>query len=58
MSKVSQLFKNTVKIVNVGLETFYDAGKDQDIETIHVEWKPPAGGNTKLLDILEKLNKK
>ena len=29
--------------------------KIQDVTCIHVDWKPPAGGNEKLLAILSKL---
>ena len=58
MSQVNNLFKIPLKIVNVGLEVFYDAMKDQGVTSVHVEWKPPAGGNDKLLAILAMLNQK
>lgn len=57
MSKINELFSSKLKVVNVGLETFHDANKHQKIECIHVDWRPAAGGNSKLLEILEKLNK-
>ncbi|MDX1438239.1 MAG: acyl-CoA synthetase FdrA, partial [Anaerolineales bacterium] len=34
-----------VAAVNVGLESFYASLKEQGAEAIHVDWKPPAGGN-------------
>lgn len=55
MSKVNDLFKKELKVANIGLETFYEANKDQDIKTIQIEWKPPAGGDPKLIEILNKL---
>lgn len=58
MSQVNNLFKIPLKIVNVGLEVFCDAMKDQGVTSVHVEWKPPAGGNDKLLAILAMLNQK
>lgn len=57
MSNVNDLFKSQLKVANIGLEGFYKSVKDQGVEAVHVEWKPPAGGNQKLLDILAKLNK-
>lgn len=56
MSQVNNLFKSPLKVVNVGLKAFYDAMKDQGVTCVHVEWKPPAGGNDKLLAILARLN--
>jgi FdrA protein len=39
--------------INVGLESFYENLKAQDVPALQVEWKPPAGGNEKLMAILE-----
>jgi FdrA protein len=41
--------------INVGLEMFYDSLKAQGAEAIHVEWRPPAGGNEKLMALLAKM---
>lgn len=57
MKKIKTLFKSELKVVNIGLEGFYKSTKDQGTTSVHVEWRPPAGGNQKLLDILAKLNK-
>ena len=58
MDKISNLFKTKVKVVNIGLETFHEANKHQNVECIHIDWRPAAGGDPKLLAILVKLNKK
>jgi len=42
-------------VVNVGLEAFYDSLREQEAEVVHVDWRPPAGGNEQLMSILEKL---
>lgn len=44
--------------INVGLESFYDSLVEQGAEAVHVEWRPPAGGNEKLMAILAKMKKK
>ena len=41
--------------VNVGLESFYNSLKEQGAEAIQVDWRPPAGGNEKLMGILAKM---
>jgi FdrA protein len=42
-------------VVNVGLESFYDSVVAQGGQAIHVDWRPPAGGNEKLMAILAKM---
>lgn len=41
--------------VNVGLEAFHDALVAQGAEVIHVDWRPPAGGDERLAAILARL---
>jgi FdrA protein len=50
--------KKPMAAINVGLESFAANLKDQDAPNIHVDWKPPAGGNEKLAGILERMNQK
>lgn len=42
-------------VINVGLETLHQDFADQGLETIQVDWRPPAGGNERLMAILEKM---
>lgn len=55
MSKINELFGKELKIINMGLESFANDLRDQDIETVHMNWKPPAGGNKKMMSLLSKL---
>jgi len=48
-------FHEPLAAVNVGLEAFYDSLKAQGAEVVQVEWRPPAGGNEKLMAILAKM---
>ncbi|HZK29251.1 MAG TPA: fdrA domain protein [Clostridia bacterium] len=52
---VNELFKKEMKIVNIGLESFYRDFQEQGIPSIHVQWKPLAGGNRKMASLLGKL---
>jgi Protein of unknown function (DUF1116) len=44
-----------VAAVNVGLESFAQALRDQGAEAVDVEWRPPAGGDAEALAVLEAL---
>lgn len=57
METINGLFTAKLKVVNVGLERFYEAMRDQSVPVCQVEWKPPAGGDPRLLEILEKLSR-
>jgi FdrA protein len=43
--------------INVGLESFYESLTSQGAQAVHVEWRPPAGGNEKLAALLQKMKK-
>jgi FdrA protein len=43
------------RVVNVGLELFAVNLVSQGAEVVHVQWRPPAGGISHLIGLLEKL---
>jgi FdrA protein len=43
--------------INVGLERFAESLAAQEVEAIQLDWRPPAGGDERLLEILEKLRR-
>jgi FdrA protein len=43
--------------LNVGLESFYESLISQGAQAVHVDWRPPAGGNEKLAALLQKMKK-
>lgn len=43
--------------VNLGLESFYDSLTAQGARAVHVDWRPPAGGNEKLASLLARMKK-
>ena len=44
-----------LKVVNIGIKTFADDLRSQNVEVVNVDWKPPAGGDIEMLRILAKL---
>jgi FdrA protein len=43
--------------INVGLESFHESLISQGAQAIHVDWRPPAGGNEKLAALLARMKK-
>jgi FdrA protein len=50
-------FRGGLAAINIGLESFHDSLKEQGAEVIQVDWRPPAGGNEKLMEILARMKK-
>lgn len=55
MSSLKTLFYEEVKVFNIGIPSFADDLKRQGIPVAHVEWRPPAGGNKKVIELLDRV---
>ncbi len=53
---IVDLFSKTLKAVNLGNEDFATELASTGVETIHLEWEPPAGGRQDLIAALDKLS--
>ena len=53
MSKVNDLFKSELKVINIGLTSFAESLKETGYKVVHVDWSPPAFGD----DVREALDK-
>lgn len=53
--KIQELFRSEVVVINVGAEVFADAVRTQGTEVVQVTWRPTAGGDTEMIDILDAL---
>ncbi len=49
--------RETFAAVNVGLESFHDSIESQGGAAVHVDWRPPAGGDERLMALLAKMKK-
>jgi FdrA protein len=50
-----QLIGAELRVVNIGLDLFAAALEDQGVTAVHVDWRPPAGGDPRLSGLLERL---
>ena len=53
-----KVLQQPLQAINVGLASFNESLAAQDAGVIHVDWRPAAGGNEKLMAILERMKKK
>jgi FdrA protein len=45
-----------LQVINVGLESFAQDLKAQGVAVVHLDWRPPAGGNARLAALLAMLD--
>jgi hypothetical protein len=57
VKKINQLFSDDLVVINMGVEAFGENLKKEQVKVLSMNWKPPAGGNKKLISLLEKLDR-
>ena len=54
-TKLEELLQNGPVVINLGVREFGESLQDQGAEVVHVDWAPPAGGDTDMAELLDKL---
>ncbi len=54
MNKANELFKQKLKVVNIGLTSFKESLDKAGFEAIQVDWRPPAEGDEEAIEALSK----
>jgi FdrA protein len=54
-ARLPELFMAGPRVVNLGLELFATQLAVHGVPVVHVDWRPPAGGDTRLAGLLERL---
>ncbi len=57
VKKINDLFKQDLVIVNMGLESFAENLRREEVRVLQMDWRPPAGGDKKLVSLLAKLGR-
>ena len=52
---IQNLLDGPVAVVNIGLAQFARTLEGQGIDVVQVDWSPPAGGDRRLIDLLDTL---
>lgn len=50
-----EIFTQPIVAINVGVQDFGEALEQQTVKVIYVDWKPPAGGDQEMIDLLDLL---
>lgn len=53
--KILSLFRSELVVVNVGPRSFAEVLEKQGYKTVQVDWKPAAGGDKRMQEMLEYL---
>ncbi len=53
---INTLFQNELQVVNLGLENFAENLRELDTQAVQIDWRPPAGGDSRLVALLDKLD--
>jgi FdrA protein len=56
VEKIGILFGSDLHVINMGLEIFAENLKKEGIDTLQMNWRPPAGGNERLSSLLKRLS--
>ncbi len=52
---INELFRGELSVINMGLDGFAENLEHEGVAVARVAWKPPAGGNPKLVEMLSRL---
>jgi len=57
VKRINDLFKQKLTVINMGLESFAENLKKEKVKVLQMNWRPPAGGDKKLISLLEKVGR-
>ncbi len=52
---IQDLLDGPVAVINIGLAQFARTLEGQGVAAVQVDWCPPAGGDRRMIDLLDKL---
>jgi hypothetical protein len=53
--KIRELLGQGPVVINLGVKDFVESLKSQEVEVVHVDWTPPAGGDREMIELLDQL---
>ena len=55
VKKINELFGKELVVVNMDLDAFADNLHQEGVKVVRMDWRPPAGGDKRLISLLGKL---
>lgn len=56
MDSKLKVLDRDIRVINIGIERFSEDLREAGIPVIQMDWRPPAGGDRKLIELLDSLN--
>jgi hypothetical protein len=53
--KIVEFLNQPLIVINLGLDKFAESLQEQGVEALRVDWRPPAGGDQEMIDLLDQL---
>lgn len=53
--KIVEFLNQPLIVINLGLDKFAECLQEQGVEVLRVDWRPPAGGDQEMIDLLDQL---
>lgn len=55
LNAIDRLLRSEVRVVNIGLARFANELERCGVAVVQVDWSPPAGGDARLIALLDRL---
>ena len=52
---IDRLLSSPIQAINIGVKDFAENLESQEVEVVHVNWTPPAGGDSEIIAILDQI---
>ena len=52
---IDRLLSSPIQAINIGVKDFAENLESQEVEVVHVNWTPPAGGDLEIIAILDQI---
>jgi hypothetical protein len=55
MTEGAFFFAEPLRVINIGIEVFAEDLKADGVQVVHLDWRPPSGGDSRLAAMLANL---
>lgn len=53
--QIDELLNRPLVVINIGLDGFASSFEEQKVDVLRVDWRPPAGGDKEMIELLDQL---
>lgn len=56
LENIISLFSQELQVINMGLASFAENLRENNVTVVDLDWSPPAGGDEELISILDSIS--